>query len=128
LDSERGNSVGRLYTAAFGRIPDSGGLSYWVNQLDSNAMSQDDITGSFVNSNEFFDRFSNDEGIMTNEGVLTNMYLNVFGRTPDANGYSYWMNSLDSYAISFEGLLSEFANSLENRQNFNSMMMGEGLL
>ena len=32
-------SIGRLYTAAFGRKPDAGGLQYWINQVNDPLVS-----------------------------------------------------------------------------------------
>jgi hypothetical protein len=50
-------SVTRLYHSALDRLPDEGGLQYWVNDLWQGIPLQD-VAASFVGSPEFTARFA----------------------------------------------------------------------
>jgi hypothetical protein len=82
--------VGRLYTAYFRRLPDKGGLDYWVN-LHRNRYPLGDISTNFAASVEFRDTY----GTLTNAAFVQLIYSNVLGRAPDAGGLAYWTGILN---------------------------------
>lgn len=99
----------RLYRAAFSRNPDSSGLGYWVARrwAGSGAVS---IANHFASSSEFRTKY----GSLSNDDFVTRIYQNVFHRTPDAGGRSYWVNKLNGGAG--RGLvLFELSDSSEYR-------------
>ena len=81
----------RLYFAYFLRIPDYGGLMYWIDQF-SNGQSLGAISDFFAGSEEFQQRY----GTLSNEAFVELIYHNILGRSPDSGGYAYWVGELNS--------------------------------
>jgi len=104
-----GGQAYRIYQAAFNRTPDVGGLGYWIGQMDSNA-SLASVANGFVSSAEFKTLYG---ASPTNAQVVTKFYDNVLHRAPDAGGYSYWVNMLNS-GLSVPNALAAFSESPEN--------------
>ena len=109
LDGNAGQ-VYRLYQAAFDRVPDQGGLGYWINEIDRGTGLSQAATG-FINSAEFKALYGNNP---SNSEFVTLIYDNVLHRTPDAGGYSYWMEQLSS-GMTRENVLIGFSESTENK-------------
>ena len=83
----------RLYNASFNRFPDSDGLKYWINEYSKGITDYRNIAESFIISNEFKQRYG---ATNTNLEFATNMYKNILGRLPDAEGLNYWVSNLDA--------------------------------
>lgn len=81
----------RLYRAFFDREPDVEGASYWMSQYDEGA-GLDDLAWGFANSQEFIDAYG---PTLSNPDFLTIVYGNVLDRTPDAEGFEYWLGQMD---------------------------------
>ena len=109
LDGNAGQTY-RLYQAAFDRVPDQGGLGYWIDQMDSGTGLSQVATG-FINSAEFKALYGNNP---SNAEFVTLLYDNVLHRAPDAGGYDFWMNEL-SHGVSREQVLTGFSESTENK-------------
>ncbi|MGH1462397.1 MAG: DUF4214 domain-containing protein [Neptuniibacter sp.] len=87
----------RIYYGAMGRLPDEDGYDWWLNQIESGDKGLLDVAAGFIWSEEFHGYADeNDDGHITNEEFLSHMYLNVFEREPDAEGYAWWLDQLDS--------------------------------
>lgn len=75
----------RVYQAAFGRVPDSSGLDYWVgvyNAGGNSVASLQAITAGFAGSTEFRNAYD----ALDNRGYVSALYANVLGRAGDAAG------------------------------------------
>lgn len=105
----------RLYQAAFDREPDADGLGYWIDELDRGLGDLTWVANNFIISNEFEARYGNPSTV-SNEDFLTLVYQNVLGRNPDAQGYAYWMDELDT-GFGRASVLASFSESEENRAN-----------
>ncbi len=53
LDLDNTDFVKHMYSAFFGREADEGGLNYWVEQLDEQTISREDVFAGFSGSPEF---------------------------------------------------------------------------
>jgi hypothetical protein len=93
----------RLYRAAFGRIPDLGGYTWWSKQN----RALDDIARAFVDSPEFKAMF----GGATRSALVEKLYRHILGRAPDPSGYQYWVGRTD---LSDAELLVRFTLAEEN--------------
>lgn len=108
--------VYRIYQAAFGRVPDEGGLRFWVdifNHLDgwmTGEQKQTHISTQFVNSAEFRSLYGANP---TDAEYVDAMYGNVLGRLPDDQGRSFWVDAMEN-GLSPEATLILFAESDEN--------------
>ena len=100
----------RLYQAAFDRVPDQGGLGYWIDQMDG-GMRLSQVATGFINSAEFKTLYGNNP---SNSELVTLLYDNVLHRAPDAGGYAYWMERLAG-GMAREDVLIGFSESTENK-------------
>jgi lysophospholipase L1-like esterase len=102
--------VVRLYRAYFLRDPETGGLEYWEARrrggLSIAAMSQ-----LFTGTTEFRTRY----GSLSNREFVRRVYLNVLEREPDADGWDYWTEELDSGRINRGRMMIGYSESQEHR-------------
>jgi len=105
----------RVYKAAFNRDPmngDKGGLGYWIGQMDR-GMSLQEVSARFIDSNEFRSLYGTSP---SNAEFLTKVYQNVLGRQPEAEGYNWWLNQLNTNPEKTKAkVLADFAESPENQ-------------
>lgn len=84
-----------LYIGLFCRAPESGGLAYWTDRLTSGSLNFDN--GSCANVMLGVDAVRLlYPSTMSNQDFLTAIYVNVFGRQPDAGGLTYWLGLLNN--------------------------------
>jgi len=100
----------RLYQAAFNRVPDAPGETYWSAVL-ANGATPTQVAQDFVSSAEFQSDFA---AATTPSAFVTQLYENVLDRAPDAPGLSYWTGVLQHGASQATVLLA-FSDCLENR-------------
>ena len=117
LNTDSGR-IFRLYNAAFKRLPDAGGLEYWIDQFSSGANSIRVIAESFVQSPEFAERYGSN---LTDEQFVNTVYQNVLGREADIGGLNYWLDSLSSGAETRSVVLLGFIENPENLALFTEM-------
>lgn len=98
----------RLYQAAFGRYPDTGGFTYWVNAYRQ-GQSLESIAAGFTVSDEWIDRFGAEPDAVS---LIDSLYENVLDRLPDAAGERYWIDQLASRSTA--SVLVAFSESPEN--------------
>ena len=101
--------VARLYRAAFLRNPDSAGLGYWVG-AGRKGRGLVNMATFFATSTEFEQRY----GALDNGAFVDRIYQNVFERSPDVNGRTYWLKRLDSGAARGT-ILAQLSDSPEYR-------------
>ena len=84
--------VSQLYVALFGRAPDSDGLGYWVNELGNgkSLTSVADTMYATAPARAYYPTWK------TNEEIISSFYVNVLGRTADAEGLAYWTAKLNA--------------------------------
>lgn len=89
----------RAYYGAMGRLPDRGGYQWWLNEIREGRHTLESMAAGFIRSPEFRGYADTDlDGSISNAELITHMYLNVFGRPPDAEGFAWWVGQLDSGA------------------------------
>ncbi len=107
-----GGQAYRLYRAAFDRVPDAGGVGYWITQLDRGE-KLDSVAQAFINSSEFQALY---QGVSTNAGFVDKLYHNILHRAPEAAGLAYWSAALDKGLASKAEVLTLFSESTENQE------------
>ena len=100
--------VARLYYSAFDRIPDAGGLAFWLKTAQAGA-SLDTIAEAFVMTPEFAEVY----GAARNPEFLDLVYQNALGRAPDAAGKANWLEQLTQGQASRADVLTAIASSSE---------------
>ena len=114
LDGVAGQAY-RLYQAAFDRTPDTDGLGYWIRELDAGKGDLAWMANNFIISEEFKSTYGSPETV-SDEQFLNLLYQNVLNRDADGDGFTYWMNELES-GFARERVLASFSESIENQQN-----------
>ncbi|MBK6999788.1 MAG: DUF1566 domain-containing protein [Rhodoferax sp.] len=101
----------RLYQAAFDRKPDNDGLKYWIGHLDAGIGLQE-VAARFIDSDEFRRLYGTNP---SHADFLTRLYNNVLHSTPDAGGYAWWLDQLNTGAHTRTTVLMGFSESPENQ-------------
>ena len=100
------NFVTRFYKEVLDRNPDKIGLDNWVRHLTNGTKSGADIAKGFIFSNEFQDRYVDDNK------YLEILYRAFFNRVGDSGGINNWMRKLQN-GTSRADILNGFLNSKE---------------
>jgi uncharacterized delta-60 repeat protein len=108
-DSVAGQAY-RIYQAAFNRVPDAGGLGYWMSRMEHGASLQG-IATEFAGSAEFKTLYGEHA---SNADIVSRFYTNVLHRQPETAGYNYWLGILDQQQQSVAQVLAQFSESPEN--------------
>ncbi len=103
IESDDFESIIELYVAYFNRAPDAVGLFFWANAF-SNGVGLDEMAELFAQQPETLAAFP--EGT-TNAEIVSIVYDNVLGRSPDAAGEEFWTGVLDSGAVSADQFILE---------------------
>ncbi|MCB0961471.1 MAG: DUF4214 domain-containing protein [Acidimicrobiales bacterium] len=101
----------RLYSAYLTRIPDAGGLNFWLGRRRA-GWTLSRISSNFAASSEFIRRY----GSMTNRKFVENIYANVLERSGDAAGITYWTGQLDARKKSRGQVMINFSESSEYKR------------
>lgn len=105
--------VAQLYIAYFNRTPDTDGYSYWLTALNNGA-SYSAIAQSMTTSPEYKTLYP---VWNTNTQYVTSIYSNVFGRTPDASGLAFWVNAMNTGAVTNSTLMLQMLTAANNAGN-----------
>lgn len=97
-----GSFVSGLYQSELGRAPEAAGLKGWVDALQSNAMTQDQVRQGILGSSE---------------NQVQDLYQGLFGRSLDPDAYN-WVNALESGGMTPEQVRAGLMASPEY-QNLN---------
>ena len=104
----------RLYYGALGRLPDTEGFSWWSNEIAAGNQDLHSMAAGFLASDEFQGLADADrDGTVSSAELLTHIYENVFGRSPDKAGYEWWLGELDSGRQGPAGVLVDMTQSNE---------------
>lgn len=79
--------IQNAYVAFFNRPADVAGLTYWSTYAGNTA----DLLNTFAQSAEYKSLYAG----LNNTQTVNAVYQNLFGRTPDVAGLTYWVNQLD---------------------------------
>jgi hypothetical protein len=98
----------RLYSAYLTRIPDAGGLNFWLGRRRA-GWTLSKISNNFASSSEFIRRY----GSMTNRQFVENIYANVLQRPGDPTGINFWTNKLNNKTATRGQVMINFSESNE---------------
>jgi hypothetical protein len=110
IDGAAGKAY-RLYQAAFDRVPDQGGLGFWIHALDK-GITLDQVAAAFATSKEFVDLYGAQS---SNAQFVDLLYKNVLHRAPEGGGYDFWLDALANKHVPREVVLDYFSESPENQ-------------
>jgi Ca2+-binding RTX toxin-like protein len=115
--------VYRLYKAAFARTPDLPGLGGWIEGLD-NGQTLERAASVFAASPEFTILYGSNT---SNEQFVTLLYLNALGRAPGVGEVAGWANQITAGSITRAQVLTQFSESVENKDAVQSRI-ADGIL
>lgn len=115
IDSLQAQQIASLYIGFYDRAPDPVGLNYWLQSL-ADGVSLDDIADSFAASPEAADTYPyiKAPNLFTPDQMITEVYQNVLGRVPDADGLAYYSGRLASGESVGHVLASIIGNAATN--------------
>lgn len=87
-----GAKIQQAYQHYLGRGADNGGLAYWLALLRG-GLTEEQLEANFIGSAEFFEHAGG-----TNKAWVDEMYFDLLGRLPDAQGEAYWIQVLSGGA------------------------------
>ncbi|MGI8755883.1 MAG: fibronectin type III domain-containing protein [Acidimicrobiales bacterium] len=99
----------RLYDSYFLRIPDPGGLDYWIGRKRAGDRLVR-ISAYFAASSEFKRRY----GSLDNEDFVRLVYRNVLKREGDPAGIRFWTQQLDQRRRDRGDVMAGFSESSEH--------------
>lgn len=98
--------VQKAFIAYYGRPADPGGLDYWARQLDAVGGNWSPIIESFGNSAEATALLAG----LTNEQKIDKLYTQMFGRTADSGGRTYYATGLSNGTFTLASLAVNIVN------------------
>ena len=102
-------AVALLYDSFTGRLPDTGGLTFWSEQVKAGARTLTQVANEFAASGEFTNAIAGKD----NGQLVDFMYQNTLDRSPDASGRAFWVSQLDA-GLTKGALLLSFSQSAEH--------------
>jgi hypothetical protein len=99
-----------VYQNVLGREPNASGLTYWAGELDAGNRTRGQVMIGFSESAE-------NKTIMESKIYVTMTYIGLLRRSPDQDGYNYWVSQMDG-GRSGLGLINGFLNSNEYAARF----------
>ena len=113
--------VARLYEAALDRLPDQGGVNFWIASAQG-GQPLSALAGGFAGSKEFTARFG--DAATDNGAYVDRLYLNVLGRGGEAEGRAFWIDSLEHRGAGRADVLVAFSESPENKAGTAALVQG----
>lgn len=83
-------AVFRAYGAILDRAPDVAGFEGWLDLLDGNSLTLQQVIDGFTGSQEFITTY----GALSDTAFVSLLYNNVLDRNPDANGLQQWLENI----------------------------------
>ena len=120
-------SLMKIYQVVLGRVPDSGGLDFWVQVFRDIREANPELTyeealvatiRDWLESEEFTDVYGTELSV---EEYVSLLYINILNRPPDQAGFDFWVNEVKTGVITREELVIAFSESAE----FGSMVDAE---
>ncbi|GAA0091497.1 hypothetical protein UT300009_15250 [Paraclostridium bifermentans] len=107
------NLINQFYKGIYGREGDNSGLEFWSSQVIEGKQSIADILLIFTNSDECKNKNYN------NEEYVKSIYIALFDRNPDKDGFNYWINMLNGgnsrrFLLAVNMNSDEFQKKLDN--------------
>ena len=103
------NAVQKLYVAYFNRPADTLGLNYWVSVVAANGGSTALVSAAFAASPEYAATYAG----MSTAARVDAIYNNLFGRSAEPTGLTYWGGLIDSGKISISNAVTQIAGGAQ---------------
>ena len=108
MSSDYTGLVEQAYQDLFGRASDTGGLASWTGNLESGAITPDQLNDYMIGGagGNDLDYYNSHMGYVapppppsSYTGLVEQAYQDLFDRAPKAEGLDYWTNSMDTGVV-----------------------------
>jgi len=103
--------VQELYVAYFGRPADPDGLDFWTTNLDADPNLFPQAVTAFADSDEYSAMYAN----MDTREVVMEVYDNLFSRVGDEAGVNFWVNALNTGAMTIDDMVIKMIDGAQGR-------------
>lgn len=103
------DDVQAMYVAYYGRPADPAGIEYWAGLLEQAGGDPGSISQSFGDSQEFIDNY----GGLSDQELVSGLYRQLFDRDPDSEGLTFYVNELQSGAMSLADIALAIAEGAQ---------------
>lgn len=97
--------IQKLYVAYFTRPADPAGLAYWETVVEGTNGNTTAVSAAFAASAEYQAEYAG----LTNSQIVNKVYQNLFGRSAEPAGQSYWAGLLDSNSVTIANVVAAVA-------------------
>ena len=101
-------AVQQLYVGYLGRAADSAGQQFWANAIANGTATIASVATGFTLSNEYKATYG---GLSTSD-LVEQVYNNVLGRAPDADGKAFWVAALANGTVKADTLVATIVTNL----------------
>jgi hypothetical protein len=105
------------YRGAFGRLPDDGGLKYWVNQFRVAQCSGNPTAGVYTAATSiasaFFGSPEYNNAAPSANKYISDLFNAFMRRSADLEGYNFWVSQVATGAQSKDAVRQQFVESPE---------------
>lgn len=95
-----------IYIGLLGRAADPAGLQYWADEVDNGVLTIAEVRENIVNDQPEYEEMY--EG-KNREEVVSQLYLNLFGRPAEAAGLEYWVEG-EGAEVTIDDLIFALSN------------------
>jgi hypothetical protein len=108
------------YSRYLHRAPDAAGLQYWTSQMQA-GLTDAQLEAGFIASSEFASVAAALHPMLSaNDAVITELYSDLLGRSPDTAGESFWVGKLNTGATLYNVALGFTASPEREGQTIQS--------
>ncbi|MCA1248324.1 DUF4214 domain-containing protein [Massilia sp. MS-15] len=104
------NDLQSLYIAYFNRPGDTSGMAFWEAALASGRATLADVRAAFATADEYKAEYAN----MTNTQIVSQVYMNLFGRLPDLAGLEFWTTQMARGVVTIDQVVAQVAAGAQN--------------
>lgn len=109
--------IDAIYENVLGRAGDAEGVRFWLEAIDTGRLTRVQVLLSVSDSPENIAATGTSAPIRADEAQILRLYQAAFGRSPEAGGYSFWVNAYRN-GRSLEAIAADFVRSDEWDQGF----------
>lgn len=99
------NDLQSLYVAYFNRPADTSGLAFWEEALASGRATLATVRAAFAQAPEYKAEYAN----KTNAQIISQVYMNLFGRQPDLPGLEFWTKGMANGTVTIDQVVAQVA-------------------
>ncbi|MGM0693357.1 MAG: DUF4214 domain-containing protein [Pseudomonadota bacterium] len=93
--------IQKVYIGLLGRAADQAGLDYWTDEIESGALTLEQLRANIVEEQDEYDKGIGD---MSRAQAVNQLYQNLFNRSAEDEGLDYWVNG-GGADVSFDQLV-----------------------